>query len=172
MFYYADEEMAPEEVAAKMVEILVAEGNIESEERTFVIGTYRVLEPELMDKRDSWNLCLNDWSKAVPNVQANLRAYIPDWLLYRAEGAGFIPVGEDMWYFVPRGYYSFFGECNGKTMAQITDKIPEQIAGGKVPLVVEGNEENFIFVLMKQDNVYRLQSIKGMQKMFEGREKQ
>ena len=170
VFYYADEEMAPEEIAAKMVEILVAEGNAESEDRTFVIGTYRVLEPELMDKGDSWNLCLKDWSKSAPNVQANLRAYIRDWLLYRAEGAGFIPVGEDMWYFVPKGYYSFSGAVDGKTMTQIMKEISEQTAGGKIPLVAEGEEENYIFVLMKQDNVYRLQSIKGMQKMFEGRE--
>ena len=171
VFYYADEEMALEEIAAKMVEILVAEGNVESEDRTFVIGTYRVLEPELMNKRDSWNLCLKDWNKAEPSVQANLRAYIRDWLLYRAEGAGFIPVGEDMWYFVPKGYYSFSGAVDGKTMTQIMKEIPEQTAGGKVPLVAEGEEDNYIFVLMKQDNVYRLQSIKGMQKIFEGREK-
>ena len=168
VFYYDDEEMTPEEIAAKMVEILVAEGNVESEEREFVIGTYRVLVPELMDKMDSWNLCLKDWNKAEPNVQSNIRAYIRDWLLYRADGAGFIPVGEDMWYFVPKGYYSFSGECNGKTMTQIMKEIPEQTAGGKIPLVAEG-EENYIFVLMKQDNVYRLQSIKGMQKMFEER---
>jgi len=152
-----------------MVEVLVAEGNAESDERTFVIGTYRVLEQELMNKRDSWNLCLKDWNKAEPSVQANLRAYIRDWLLYRAEGAGFIPVGEDMWYFVPKGYYSFSGAVDGKTMTQIMKEIPEQTAGGKVPLVAEGEEDNYIFVLMKQDNVYRLQSIKGMQKMFEGR---
>ena len=172
VFYYADEEieMTLEEIAARMVEVLVAEGNAESDERTFVIGTYRVLEQELMNKRDSWNLCLKDWNKAEPSVQANLRAYIRDWLLYRAEGAGFIPVGEDMWYFVPKGYYSFSGAVNGKTMTQIMKEIPEQTAGGKVPLVAEGEEDNYIFVLMKQDNVYRLQSIKGMQKMFEGRE--
>lgn len=171
VFYYADEEMTLEEIAAKMVEILVAEGNVQSEERTFVIASYRILEPKLIDSADNWNLCLKDWSKAEPSVQANIRAYIRDWLLYRANRSGFIPIGEDMWYFVPKGYYSFSGAVSGKTMTQIMKEIPEQTAGGKVPLVAEGDEENYIFVLMKQDNVYRLQSIKGMQKIFEGREK-
>lgn len=172
VFYYPSEDMAVEEIAAEMLEYLVAEGTVPSDERTFVVKNYRILEQRLKDMSDSWGLCLRDWYEAEPSVQANIRAYVRDWLLYRADASGFIPVEEDMWYFIPRGYFSYSGECGGMTMGAVMSEYPELVVGDKVPLVNEENAESVVFVLMKLGNVYRLQSIEGMLATYEEMQKQ
>lgn len=172
VFYYPSADMTVEDIAAKMLEFLVAEGTVQSDDRTFVVKNYRILEQQLMDIEDSWELCWRDWHEAEPSVQANVRAYVRDWLLYHADASGFIPVGEDMWYFVPRGYFNYTGECEGMTMEDVMAEYPELVVGGKVPLVDEENSQNTVFILMRRGNVYRLQSVSGMLAPCEGMQKE
>lgn len=167
VYYYAKEDKTLDEIVVTMLEALVAEATVESEHRTYVVNEFRIPTQKLVDADDASELCLEAWHQAEPSMQANVRAFVRDWLLYNSADAGFLPIGEEMWYFVPEGYFSYSGEIDGQTLEEAMAEAPETVVGGKVPLLAEDSEEEVVLVLMKQGNVYRLQSLEGMQRTYE-----
>ncbi len=167
VYYFVRDDKTVDEVAVLMLEVLIAEAKVSSKERDYVVTDFRIPPQRLIDAEEAWEDCLKDWNEAEANVKSNVRAFVRDWLLYHSEDAGFLPIGEEMWYFVPEGWFSYTGKCDGLTLEEAREAAPDTVVGDKVPLISEDCEEPVVLVLMKQGNVYRLQSVKGMQETYE-----
>lgn len=86
-----------------------------------------------------------------------------DYLKWAVTADGRAPVGEDTWYFIPRGYYAFDGVgLLGMTMEDEIQGWPEGYQDGMIPFQAQGGDSVFLFILMKQGDVYRLQRAQGM----------
>lgn len=63
------------------------------------------------------------------------------------------------------GYYSYTG-VDFVSMESIMQEQPELAQDGMVPFQRQGSEEAFVFVLMKEGNVYRLQRAQDMKEVY------
>lgn len=164
VYYFPKEnpDMSEGQIAAEMLKTLLAEMTVKSDKRDFVINGYWVPAQRLSTAETGLNKCLEDWTLETGGSQ-EFRSYLRDWLLYRSQVEGFLPIADNMWYFVPEGYYSYEGTVGDLTMAEMMEASPEAVTGGMVPLLPEESEEKPMFVMMKYGNVYRLQSVDGMQ---------
>ena len=59
------------------------------------------------------------------------------------------------------GYYSYTG-TDFVTMETIMENEPELVKDGMVPFLRQGSEEVFVYILMQEGNVYRLQRAQDM----------
>lgn len=157
-------EMQVEQIAAQMLMTLFAEMTVEKTNRDFAVTGYWIPEQKLMTLETGLAECLEDWIKET-GASGDISTDIRDWLLCRSQEEGFLPVADNMWYFIPEGYYAYEGTVGGLTMEEAMEASPETVVGDMVPLIPEGSEEKPVFVLMKYGNVYRLQSVDGMQIM-------
>ena len=167
IFYQASQNESLEDVAKYMVERLVAEMTVPAEDRTFVITDYRILSQELNDVEAGLEECWRSYLWETGTTEKTVQEYLWSWLGYAADEYGFIPVGENMWYFCPNGRFSFDGECaDGKTMADLCDD-PAQVVGGKISFVVEEDPKAVQFILIKDGSVYRMQRAEAMEELYQ-----
>ena len=166
IFYYASSDESLSDVANYVVERLVAEMTVEAENRSFVITDYRILSQELYDAESCLEECWQSYLWETRTSEMTVQEYLWSWLGYAADEYGFIPVGENMWYFCPNGRFSFDGECgDGKTMEDLSAD-PSAVVGGKVNFVVEDDPKAVQFVLIKNGSVYRMQRAEAMEELY------
>ena len=73
-----------------------------------------------------------------------------------------------MWFFIPRGNYAFEGAgLLGMTMEDEIQMWPEGYRDDMIPFQAQGGDSVFLFILMKDEDVYRLQRANGMRQMIE-----
>lgn len=63
------------------------------------------------------------------------------------------------------GYYSYAG-TDFVAMETVMEAEPAVVKEGMVPFLRQGNEEAFVFVLMQEGNVYRLQRMQDMEILY------
>ena len=74
-----------------------------------------------------------------------------------------VPIADDMWLITfIQGYYAFEGRCIGGTMQDYIDMGDSLTEDGLIPFYGQGSEDNFFFLLMEKDGVYRLERLINM----------
>ncbi len=166
IYYRAKKDETVEEVARYMVERMIAEMTVPSDNRPFTVTNYRIPAQKLNTLDDGIRKCWQSYCWETKTNEITMETYLWDWLGYADVMYGFVPVNENMWYFCPQGYFSFEGECaDGKTMNDLTEDSRE-VVGGKVPFVIEEDPMSVQFILMKRGTVYRLQRAEAMAAMY------
>ena len=168
VYYCADEGETPEEVAKIMVEAMVARMMEASQGTDFVITKYRIGKQSLTDWTDIveglTDSCWEEYLREHRNVDEEMESYARRWIEERFQyGMYQVPLGGEMWYFYPSGYYHFEGSYLG-TFEDYAET--ETVVDGMVPFYYQGSNPQFI--LVKQGDVYCMQ--KGTQwgiKIFE-----
>ncbi|MBQ8814228.1 MAG: hypothetical protein IJZ85_07025 [Lachnospiraceae bacterium] len=167
IFYRAAEGESLQAVAKHMVERLVAEMTVPSEDRTFVITDYRILDQTMYDVTSGLEECWQSYRWLTRTEEWTVEDYLWRWLGDAHEQYGFIPVTEDMWFFTPNGIFSFDGECGeGMTMETLASD-PRNVVGGKVSFVVNETPRAVRFVLIKDGTVYRMQRAEAMEELYQ-----
>lgn len=165
VYYQAAEDEMVEGVVVKMLNAVMDTLMTESEDRTFVVTDYYIPEQELT----SWDsavseaaaACWEEFGEASGNLD-EMNAYIEEWMSDNIESLRKIrAVPDDMWYFIPGGYYRFEGFDLGNFHEAEAQQSGE--AEGMVGFWNQGSDEGaWMFVLMKYGNVYRLQKMSEM----------
>lgn len=166
IFYYASQDETLQDVAKYMVERLVAEMTVPADNRSFVLTDYRILDQTLYDAESSLEECWKSYRWETRTSEITMQEYLWSWLGYAADEYGFIPVGEDMWYFCPNGRFSYDGECaDGKTMEELAAD-PSTVVGGKIDFAVEEDAKAVQFILIKTGSLYRMQRAEAMEDLY------
>jgi hypothetical protein len=163
VYYRAEADEEIESVVVKMLNAAMETLTVESEDRTFVVTDYYFPEQELQ----SWDSAMLEMATACwqefgekSDSQDAMKAYIDQWIAGKT-WANFYPIPDDMWYFIPAGYYRFEGFDLGSFREEVAEQSgPEK---GMVGFWNQGSDETqWTFLLMKYDNVYRLQNMSRM----------
>lgn len=167
VYYRAGKEETVQEIAQYMVERLVAEMAVPSDRQSFEVTDYRILEQTVYDWESSLEEGWQTYLWESRGQELTIDDFLWEWLGYADEELGFVPLGENMWYFTPNGYFSFEGEClDGKTFDELATD-PKLMVGGKISLVIEEDPRAMVFVLIKEGEVYRLQRAQAMEKIYQ-----
>ena len=165
VYYRPDREESIDQIAATMMEAMVDRMTVPSDVRPFTITKYRIVEKQV----NSVEITLRELWEGY-RFQTMTYGDIETWeeyLEWAVASDGRAPIGEDMWYFIPRGDYAFDGVgLLGMTMADEIQLWPEGYQDGMIPFQAQGGDSVFVFILMKQGDVYRLQRMQGMLKSF------
>lgn len=120
-YYRADAGENEQIAAVKMIEEMTRARMMESDDRAYVITSFRIPEQKL------------------------------------------VPIADDMWLITfIQGYYAFEGRCIGGTMQDYIDMDDSLTEDGLIPFYGQGGENNFFFLLMEKDGVYRLERLINM----------
>lgn len=138
IFYRADAGESPEDVLTAMKEAILEPLTVATEERPFTVTSYSVREQTQI-------YCL------APENEIPEESAVPQWILeYEWE-----KTADEVWLLpVLEGYYCFEG-----TDLVSMDILLESEASrdGMVSFVTQGSEETFLFILMRREDVYRLE---------------
>lgn len=174
IYYQAEEGETLETIVAKMLDAMIMPLKEFSESRSFTILEYVLDEQELLTQKmltdriaeqiwEAWyELSANDDFAGI-SQEGYIRQSISD-----AE-SGIIYLAEDMW-LLPyiNGYYSYEGIDMG-TMEEIMELESDLSHEGMLPFMRQGSEEAFVYLLVKENSVYRLQRVVDVQKLWESR---
>lgn len=174
IYYQAEEGEALETIVAKMLDAMIMPLKEFSENRSFTILEYSLDEQELLTQEmltdcmeeqiwKAWyELSANDETMGI-SQEEYIRQSIPDVEI------GTIYLAEDMW-LLPyiNGYYSYEGSDMG-TMAEIMEFETDLSHDGMLPFMRQGSEASFVYLLVKDNSVYRLQRVTDIQKLWESR---
>lgn len=165
VYYRPEGDETIDQIAVTMMEAMVERMTVPSEVRPFTITQYRITEKQV----NSLEITLRELWEGY-RFQTMLHGEIETWEEYLEQAVVFdgrAPIGEDMWYFIPRGDYAFDGVgLLGMTMADEIQLWPEGYQDGMIPFQAQGGDSVFLFLLMKQGDVYRLQRMQGMLESF------
>ena len=169
VYYRPAEDETIEEIAAAMMEAMVERMTEPSEIRPFTITKYQIMEQNVKSTEE----VLKDlWKQYRRNVSMDQAEPWKDYLKRAVTYDGRAPIGEDMWCFIPYGYYAFEGMgILGTTMEDEINAWPEGVMDGMVTFQAQGSDDVFLFILMKEGDVYRLQRAQGMMHSLEGMQK-
>lgn len=172
VYYRPSGEETVDEIAATMMEAIVDRMTEPSDVRPFTITKYRIVEKEITSTelalRDLWD----DYHwRSLQGISDT-----GDWKEFLKEAVtydGRAPIGEDMWYFIPHGYAAFDGPgLLGMTMEDEISFWPEGVKDGMIPFQAQGGNVVFLFILIKDGDVYRLQRGQGMIQSLERMQKE
>lgn len=172
IYYQAEEGEALETIVAEMLDAMIIPLKEFSESRSFTILEYVLDEQEILTQEMLTDRIAEQIWKAWYEISANddtvgmsqeeyIRQCIPD-----AE-TGITYLAEDMW-LLPyiNGYYSYEGSDMG-TMAEIMEFETDLSHDGMLPFMRQGNGAAFVYLLVKENSVYRLQRVVDIQKLWE-----
>lgn len=169
IIYYQDTQNSNvDEIVVKMAEVLLEGMTEPSDLRPFTVMEYRIPQQKLYTLEDNLEIMEQVYERSLEAGNTPEEAW-DSLIANTAYIDGFVPVTENMWYFVLNGYYSYEGLSGpGVSMEQEAFIQPELIEpDGLIPFVLQGSEGVFQFVLIKEGNVYRLQRAMGMKKLYE-----
>lgn len=149
IFYKADKEETLDTVIAEMKKVILEPLMTDAQDRPFTVTAYDVDEQvQLYDLKS-----MQDFPQGLE---------IPQWIReYEWDAAA-----DEVWLLpVLEGYYCF----DGTDMVSMDILLEEGTArDGMVPFAAQGSEETFQFILMRQDDVYRLQRAQGLEDVIKG----
>ncbi len=163
VYYRPDGDETIDQIAATMMEAMVDRMTVPSDIRPFTITQYRITEKQV----NSMEITLQELWQGY-RMQTILHGELETWqdyLKWAVTSDGRAPIGEDIWYFIPRGDYAFDGVgLLGMTMEDEIQLWPEGYQDGMIPFQAQGGDGVFLFILMKQGYIYRLQRANGMRR--------
>ncbi len=158
VYYRADQGETVETVAKRMAEAIAESMMLPAEGRGFTITKYLITEQNLLSWDDLvasyTDLCWYSYLREHREVGSDLLDEAAKWVEQRSF-EGEIPLQDEMWYFVPKGYYRYEGYdlVTFETKAQYAGEIVDEM----IPLSYDGMD--VYFLLVKQGDVYRLQKV-------------
>ena len=166
VYYRPEGEETIDQIAVTMMEAMVDRMTVPSDVRPFIISKYQIVEKQV----NSVEITLRElWQRY--RIQTLRYGELETWqefLKWAITSDGQAPIGEDMWFFIPRGNYAFEGAgLLGMTMEDEIQMWPEGYRDGMIPFQAQGGNSVFLFILMKDEDVYRLQRANGMRQMIE-----
>jgi len=98
--------------------------------------------------------CANGKKLTLENDR-ELDFWVTAWLSLNYGNRELNPLPEDMWLFIPEGYYRFEGADLVSFEGAMS--VDTQCVDGMIPFIYQGGGDAFEYLLLKQGNVYRLQ---------------
>ena len=171
IYYRAEEGETVNDAAMRMLEAMYEQRlNVETSvnNRPFKMTDYLMVEQNLRDNTlstlqfDTYNKIIREYCekgmKSKLTTDEELTQWIDSWIegQYGENGQNQISaLPEDMWVFLPKGYYKY----EGCSLVTFMDEVSyaTTVVDGMVPFYYQGGEGVFDYILMKYGNVYRLQ---------------